>query len=82
LQKKDFETIFTNPGTTNVVIAAMKPLAWTTSSLDLNLGPVIEIILCPLAVGAMHLRPAPKWKIGINNKIFLHKLGWIQLNLG
>jgi hypothetical protein len=50
--------------------------AWITLCPGLNLVPVIGTIFFHAAGVAMNLKLVEKWKNGIANKIFLHKLRW------
>jgi hypothetical protein len=58
-----------------VAIVEKKPQAWIILYPGLNLVPVIGTIFFRVAGVAMNLKLVEKWKNGIANKIFLHKLG-------
>jgi hypothetical protein len=57
LQRNDLGKLSTTPGTADAAIAATKPLAWTTSSQDLNQDPVIETTFFRLVGVATPLKP-------------------------
>jgi hypothetical protein len=58
-----------------VDIVEKKPQAWIILYPGLNLVPVIGTIFFRVAGVAMNPKLVEKWKNGIANKIFLHKLG-------